>query len=193
MNNVFFENLALVENGQVYAVPGVEASASPSYKVQAGDYYSIINLKNTNKGYSYALSALLEKHFGFGLDMSASYTFGHSKSVNDGTSSVAYSNWKYNYSRDTNSGNELGFSKFDIPHRVMAQVAYTTPKYWNNWMSTSISVIYNGFSGNRYSLTMNETSDFNGDGQKGNSLLYIPTDEELDKMKFVDATNKKEK
>ena len=147
--------------------------------------------KNTNKGYSYALSALLEKHFGFGLDMSASYTFGHSKSVNDGTSSVAYSNWKYNYSRDTNSGNELGFSKFDIPHRVMAQVAYTTPKYWNNWMSTSISVIYNGFSGNRYSLTMNETSDFNGDGQKGNSLLYIPTDEELDKMKFVDATNKK--
>ena len=191
MNNVFFENLALVENGQVYAVPGVEASASPSYKVQAGDYYSIINLKNTNKGYSYALSALLEKHFGFGLDMSASYTFGHSKSVNDGTSSVAYSNWKYNYSRDTNSGNELGFSKFDIPHRVMAQVAYTTPKYWNNWMSTSISVIYNGFSGNRYSLTMNETSDFNGDGQKGNSLLYIPTDEELNKMKFVDATNKK--
>ena len=176
MNNVFFENLALVENGQVYAVPGVEASASPSYKVQAGDYYSIINLKNTNKGYSYALSALLEKHFGFGLDMSASYTFGHSKSVNDGTSSVAYSNWKYNYSRDTNSGNELGFSKFDIPHRVMAQVAYTTPKYWNNWMSTSISVIYNGFSGNRYSLTMNETSDFNGDGQKGNSLLYIPTE-----------------
>ena len=81
--------------------------------------------------------------------------------------------------------------KFDIPHRVMAQVAYTTPKYWNNWMSTSISVIYNGFSGNRYSLTMNETSDFNGDGQKGNSLLYIPTDEELDKMKFVDATNQK--
>lgn len=191
MNNVFFENLALVDNGMVYAVPGVEASAAPSYKVQAGDYYSIINLKNTDKGYSYALSALLEKHFGWGMDMSASYTFGHSKSVNDGTSSVAYSNWKYNYSRDTNSGNELGFSKFDIPHRVMAQVAYTTPKYWNDWMSTSISVIYNGFSGNRYSLTMNETSDFNGDGQKGNSLLYIPTDEELALMSFADAVNKK--
>lgn len=186
MNNVFFENLALVGNGQVYAVPGVEASASPVYKVQAGDYYSIINLKNTNKGYSYALSALLEKHFGFGLDMSASYTFGHSKSVNDGTSSVAYSNWRYNYSHDTNSGNELGFSKFDIPHRLMAQVAYTTPKYWNNWMSTSISVIYNGFSGNRYSLTMNEKADFNGDGTTGNSLLYIPTDEELSKMDFLD-------
>lgn len=192
MNNVFFENLALVENGQVYAVPGVEASTSPYYKAQAGDYYSIINLKNTNKGYSYALSALLEKHFGFGLDMSASYTFGHSKSVNDGTSSVAYSNWKYNYSHDTNSGNELSFSKFDIPHRIMVQAAYTTPKYWNNWMSTSISVIYNAFSGSRYSLTMNEKSDFNGDGFSGNSLLYIPTESELAKMNFVDEYDKNE-
>lgn len=189
LNNVFFENLALEQNGSVYAVPGVEASAAPLYKTRSSDYYSIVNLKNTNKGYSYALSALLEKHFK-GLDMSASYTFGHSMSVNDGTSSVAYSNWKYNYSRDTNGKNELGYSKFDIPHRVMAQVSYTTPKYWNNWMSTSISVIYNGFSGSRYSLTMNESADFNGDGWSGNSLLYIPTDAELNEMTFVDTKNK---
>ena len=191
MNNVFFENLALSNNGEkVYAVPGVEASAAPFYSKNKSDYYSIVNLRNTNKGYTYALSAMLEKHFNFGLDLSASYTFGHAKSVNDGTSSVAYSNWKYNYSRDTNSENELGFSKFDIPHRVMVQASYTSPKYWNGWTSTTVSVIYNGFSGSRYSLTMNENSDFNGDGQKGNSLLYIPTDAELDKMNFVDVTDK---
>ena len=110
--------------------------------------------------------------------MSASYTFGHAKSVNDGTSSVAYSHWKYNYSVDTNSGNELGFSKFDIPHRVMVQASYNSPKYWNGWTSTTVSVIYNGFSGSRYSLTMNEKSDNNGDKWSGNSLLYIPTNEE---------------
>lgn len=187
MNNVFFENLALTNKGEkVYAIPGVEASAAPYYSKAKSDYYSIINLRNTNKGYTYALSAMLEKHFNFGLDMSASYTFGHAKSVNDGTSSVAYSNWKYNYSVDTNSQNELGFSKFDIPHRVMVQASYSSPKYWNGWTSTTIAVIYNGFSGSRYSLTMNEKQDFNGDGQKGNSLLYIPTDEELNKMTFVD-------
>lgn len=186
MNNVFFENLAAVNTGEkVYAVPGVEASAAPKYSNTKSDYYSIINLRNTNKGYTYALSALLEKHFNFGLDLSASYTFGHAKSVNDGTSSVAYSNWKYNYSVDTNSQNELGFSKFDIPHRVMVQASYNSPKYWNGWTSTTISVIYNGFSGGRYSLTMNEKSDFNGDGFSGNSLLYIPTDEELSKMVFT--------
>lgn len=192
MNNVFFENLALTQSGnKVYAVAGNEASAAPYYQFNSGNYYSIINLKNTNKGYTYALSALLEKHFNFGLDLSASYTFGHAKSVNDGTSSVAYSNWKYNYSVDTNSGNELGFSKFDIPHRVMVQASYNSPKYWNGWTSTTISVIYNGFSGSRYSLTMNEKSDYNGDKWSGNSLLYIPTDEELSKMNFVGITDKK--
>lgn len=193
LNNVFFENLAIKNNGEkIYAVPGVEASTAPYYSRQTSDYYSIINLRNTNKGYTYALSALLEKHFNFGLDLSGSYSFGHAKSVNDGTSSVAYSNWKYNYSRDTNSENELGFSKFDIPHRVMLQASYTTPKYLNGRMATTISVIYNGFSGSRYSLTTNEPSintDFNGDGFNGNSLLYIPTDEELGKMNFVDLTN----
>ena len=59
------------------------------------------------------------------------------------------------------------------------------------WTSTTISVIYNGFSGSRYSLTMNEVSDFNGDGQKGNSLLYIPTEAEMDNMNFVDYTDQK--
>lgn len=191
LNNVFFENLALVNNGEkVYAVPGVEASSAPYYTTRKGGYSSIINLKNTSEGYSYALSALLQKSFKFGLDLSASYTFGHSKSVNDGTSSVAYSNWCYNYSRDTNGKGELGYSKFDIPHRVMVQVSYNSPKYWNGWMSTTVSLIYNGYSGGRYSLTMSESSDYNGDGYTGNSLLYIPTDAELEQMNFADVTSK---
>lgn len=188
LNNVFFENLALKNEGQkVYAVPGVEASTAPYYVLKTGDYTNIINLKNTNKGYSYALSALFEKSFDFGLDLSASYTFGHSKSVNDGTSSVAYSNWKYNYSRDTNGKGELGYSKFDIPHRIMVAINYNSPKYLNGLMSTTVGIIYNGTSGGRYSLTMNESTDYNGDGWRGNSLLYIPTDAELNQMNFVDG------
>lgn len=56
MNNVFFENLALTQSGnKVYAVAGNEASAAPYYKFNSGNYYSIINLKNTNKGYTYAV------------------------------------------------------------------------------------------------------------------------------------------
>lgn len=187
MNAVFFENLALRDNGDlVYAVPGVDASATTYYVKNYGNYASIINTKNTNKGYSYSITAALEKRFDFGLDLRASYTFGHSKSVNDATSSVASSNWKNNYSIRTNSDNELGYAKFDIPHRVTFTASYTTPKYLRGWLGTTVAVTYNGSNGGRYSLTMNESADYNNDNQRGNNLLYIPTDAELALMNFVD-------
>lgn len=192
LNNVFFENLALTNAGDAYAVPGVEASKAPYYTTEASNYYSIINLKNTNKGYTYAISAQLQKSFDFGLDLSASYTFSRAKSVNDGKSSVASSNWKKNFSVDTNSDKELGFSKFDIPHRLLLTVSYTSPKYLNGWTSTTVALTYNAFSGSRYSLTISDATktDFNGDGASGNSLLYIPTAEQLELMKFKTEDDK---
>jgi hypothetical protein len=188
LNNVYFKNLALTENGKTYFVEGVEASAAPAYSLDK-TYNSIIDLQNTSKGYTYSVSAMLEKSFDFGLNTSLSYTFGHSKSVFDGTSSVAYSNWKYNYAYDSNN-QALAYSTFDIPNRIVFSIGYTTPKYLNGLLSTDASLIYTGSNGMRYSLTMNEYSDFNGDGQKGNSLLYIPTKDEVAKMSFVDATAK---
>lgn len=187
VNDVYFKNLALTSKGSVYAVSGNEASAAPFYSVDK-TYYSIINLQNTNKGYTYSLSALLEKKFDFGLNTSVSYTFGHSKSMYDGTSSVAYSSWKYCYAYDSNNP-DLTYSSFDIPNRVVVSAAYNTHKYAKGLLSTDFSVIYNGSNGMRYSLTMNEKADYNGDGYSGNSLLYIPTADELNQMNFVDYTS----
>ena len=50
---------------------------------------NVYELDNTSKGYSYNLSLSAVKHFSFGLDLAASYTYSRSKSVNCGTSSVA--------------------------------------------------------------------------------------------------------
>lgn len=191
LNNIFVENLALTDNGKkVYAVEGVEASAAPLYDMNTGSYYAIVNLRNTDKGYSYSLSAKFEKEFDFGLGLMAAYTFGHSKSVNDGTSSVAYSNWKYNYSVDTNRP-ELSYSMFDKPHQILATVTYNSPLYANRKLNTEVGLTYNGCNGQRYSLyykentkDANNKTSYNGDGYAGNSLLYIPTDEELAKMNF---------
>jgi hypothetical protein len=192
LNNVWFENLALINNGKkVYAVSAdTENSATTYYSTNAGSYYAIVDLENTNKGYTYSLSGKLEKSFNFGLDLMASYTFGHAYSVNDGTSSVAYSNWKYNYAKDPNDEKELSYSVFDVPNRVLAQVSYTTPKYLDERLSTNISLAYNGLNGMRYCLTMNESTDFNGDTQKGNTLLYIPTVAELAKMTFASEADR---
>ena len=187
LNNVFFHNLAINnENGaKVYPVASNEGIAAPYYTQTSSAYSAIVALSNTNKGYTYSLSGKVEKSFDFGLNLMASYTFGHSYSLNDGTSSVAFSNWKYNYSIDTNSPDELGYSMFDRPHKLNALVSYNTPYYANGRMRTTFAMTYEGMSGQRYCLTMSEDVDFNNDGQKGNSLLYIPTAEEVGQMNWA--------
>lgn len=196
MNAVFFENLALkASDAKTYAIAGVEASATKTYSYLTREYANIINLRSVNKGYSYSLSALFEKDFDFGLGVKASYTFGHSKSLNDGTSSVAASNWQFYYAQDAQDVNELSYSRFDIPHRLMLQVNYTSPKYCYNSMSTEVGIVYNGSNGGRYSLLMNEAADYNNDGFRssggaGNSMMYIPTVEELANMTLTDSKGK---
>ncbi|MBQ5461309.1 MAG: TonB-dependent receptor, partial [Bacteroidaceae bacterium] len=124
-NNIWYENLALVDNGEkVYAVSAdFPRSATTYYSRDLGSYNSIIRMKNTNRGHSYSLSAKLEKKFRFGLDLMASYAFGHSYSVNDGTSSTATSNWGYYYCVDPNQ-NTVSYSMYDQPHKITAQIGY---------------------------------------------------------------------
>ena len=183
LNNVFFKNLALTSNNVVYAVNSDCAASAPYYTIDK-TYYAVVALQNTNKGYTYSLTGKLEKSFPFGLDVMAAYTFTRATSVNDGTSSVAYSNWKYNYSVDSNSGEELAYSLFDKPHKIMAVVSYNSPVY-GRLFSTNVTVSYQAGSGQRFSYTMDEgAADFNGDGQKGNSLMYIPTVDEVGMMNW---------
>jgi hypothetical protein len=52
-------------------------------------------------------------------------------------------------------------------------------------------LIYTGSNGMRYSLTMNEKADYNGDGWTGNSLMYIPTQSEIASMSFADVKDSK--
>lgn len=188
LNNVFFANLAIEKQGVVYGVNkevANENNVAPYYNSDSVDtpYSAVIALRNTNKGYTYSFSGKIERHFDFGLDLMAAYTFGHSYSVNDGTSSVALSNWQYNYSKDTNAP-ELSYSLFDKPHKVIAVASYKTPVYLGGMQST-ITLSYEGGSGQRYSYTMNEGSgDFNNDGRQGNSVMYIPTKDEIGQMNW---------
>ena len=93
-NNVNFINL----NRQVdpaFTFAGVDQR--PRYISGRIDpnFEEIIKFENTNEGYSYNFVFMLQKQFDNGFNAQASYTYGKSMDLNSGTSSVAYSNWRY--------------------------------------------------------------------------------------------------
>lgn len=185
LNDILYKNLSYDLNGQTLGgtVEGLEFDQRPMFSVREGasNYYGIYELSNTNKGYTYSLSLQGEKKFAFGLDVTASYTYTRSKAINAGTSSVAASNWIYNYTRGNSNDPELGFSAFNIPHRINVSVFYHKD-YAKSW-STIVGLIYTGSTGSPYSVYYN--GDLNGDSSNGNDLMFIPTDAQIDKMPFL--------
>ena len=181
----------LVGNGDLYRGAFIAALCAlqgfgdnrPMYEKQTVPFSDVFVLDNVSKGYSYSMSVKAEKSFTFGLDLMASYTYGLSKTINNGSSSIASSNFQNNYTHGNPNKPELANSNFNIPHQLMIS-AYQHI----NWQSnpgrtidnkTTIGLVYTGNSGSPYSVYVN--GDVNGDGGY-NDLLYIPTDSEVDAM-----------
>lgn len=198
-NNMYVQNIDYEDSGlKFYAAGSNIANAANTNIVYKNttSYSDIIYLKNTNKGYSYSLTAQLRKSFSFGLTLDAAYTFGHSYSVYDGTSSVALSNWKYNYARETNNP-ELAVSSFDVPHRIIASANYNVRYGKKSRWGTNLALIYEGHSGQAYSLYYffdkslpHGSQSINGDGYNGNDLLYIPNTVEVVNMNWKSEADK---
>lgn len=189
LNDVYYKNLAYRITDKTYASEyGYDWDTRPMMeKITTGTAFSnIYGLYNTSKGYTYNLSLKAEKHFNFGLDLSASYTFTKSKAVSSTTSSVAQSNWRNNHTHGDSNSPELANSAFNIPHTIKASAFYhfniDKRKQWN----TTIGLIYEGRSGSPYDIYYGST-DINGDGYY-NDLIFIPTDAQIDQMKFKATT-----
>lgn len=189
LNDIYYKNLSIEETGKTFGQEtGYEWDNRPMFTTttKGTPYAYVYGLYNTNKGYTVNLSLKAEKHFNFGLDLMASYTWTRSMSVNSGTSSVAGSNWMFNTTYRNPNNPELGFSAYNVPHNIQASayyhVAYGSRKQWQS----TIGLIYQAKSGSPYVIEM--YGDMNGDGARGNDLMWIPTDEQIDKMHFVTTT-----
>ena len=189
LNDIYYKNLSIEETGKTFGQEtGYEWDNRPMFTTttKGTPYAYVYGLYNTNKGYTVNLSLKAEKHFNFGLDLMASYTWTRSMSVNSGTSSVAGSNWMFNTTYRNPNNPELGFSAYNVPHNIQASayyhVAYGSRKQWQS----TIGLIYQAKSGSPYVIEM--YGDMNGDGARGNDLMWIPTDEQIDKMDFVTTT-----
>ena len=186
INNIFVENLVAEDGGKRLFVGGESNTASATYyDSTTSDYSAVYRLSNTQKGYSWSVTARAEYNYR-GFEATAAYTYSQSKSINDGISAQASSNWGRNYAVDSNSP-ELTNSLYEFPHKVVASISYSR-RY--GLFGTNVMLLYNGYSGEHYSLTYAKGKvDVNGDSYRGNSLIYIPTEAEMSTMLWADETS----
>ena len=141
---------------------------------QSPNITDAILMKNTNNGYSYAMTGTIAKSFESGLFASLSYTYTDSRSVNDG-GSIAQTMWRDRVISGDPNADVTSYSNFLQKHRIVAFGSYKL-NYLNNKMATTFGFTYSTGPAGRYSYTY--TGDMNGDGSGGNNdLIYIPRDQ----------------
>ncbi len=130
----------------------------------------VMLLSNTSRGRSWSLSYKIERPFSTKLYVSGSYLYNRAYAVNDGTSSVARSNWANNPSSYNSNGPGLTRSNYDVGHRI--NLTASVPIKLVKGIRSNVSIFYNGQSGRPYSLGFN--GDANADSITSNDLLYVP-------------------
>lgn len=130
----------------------------------------LIFLTNTDQGDAWSVAFKVERPFRDGFFANVSYLYGQSRSILDGTSSQARSNWVNVYVPGDTNNPPLARSNFDPGHRITASGSYVVPMPAG--FSATASVFYSGQSGRPWSA--NYGFDYNGDGGGTNDLLYIP-------------------
>ena len=151
---------------------GADTRALYGPKVDATNFTNVILLDNATRGYTYSLTAQLQKNFSNKLSAMFAYTNMQAKSVNDGASSTALSNW--NNVPQVNGPNNLPLtvSNFQIRHHLVGSFSYKIKYGRNKLLGTGLSLFYSGSSGQPYSYVY--SGDLNGDGGLSNDLIYIP-------------------
>ena len=122
-------------------------------------FANIIELGNTNKGYAYSVTASLTRPFSNGWMASVAYTLAHSYALNNGTSSVALSNWAFAYNNNGLNNLDLGKSNYDPGSKIVAYVGKSF--HYAKIFTTDLGLVYIGQSGQPLSYVM--YGDLNGD------------------------------
>ena len=151
---------------------------------QTGTVANAMLFTNTNKGRSFQATAQLTKNFSHGFTGMIAYTYSNVKDITSNPGSAANSAWTSNVAVNSLNEEELGYSTFAVPHRVIANLSYRVN--YARCLSTTFSLFYQGAHNGRISYTYN--GDVNGDGQ-ASDLMYVPKD--ASEITFVDIVTEK--
>lgn len=180
INNVLYYNARFVKNGTLTGTGDdrpiwsrIDLGKDPVTDKNRA-YTDIILGTNTKKGYSYNITAQLQKNFDKGFAGSLAYSYGDAKSMNDGVSSQNSSQWRV---PNVRGKNDLDFavSNFAMGHRIVGYVSYR--KEYLKHTATTLTLFYTGQSGELYSYGYADgSSKFLGEDNQSLELMYVPKD-----------------
>jgi hypothetical protein len=176
INGVYHQNINLPSTGHplVGADTRTRFDSSQIYKGAGGasatnpNISDAILMKNTSKGYAYNLTLQFQRNVR-GLYTMIAYSYGDSRSVNDG-GSIAQSIWRDRLVSGDPNEDVSSYSSFYQPHRVVAAFYYRK-EYLKNF-ATSVGFTFEAANGGTASYAY--SGDLNGDGLTSNDLIYIP-------------------
>ncbi|MXV52327.1 TonB-dependent receptor plug domain-containing protein [Pedobacter sp. HMF7647] len=180
INGIMYQNINLPSTGAALAGSDnrIRYSASQIYgsipaaqggnTAQNPNISDVTVLSNTNKGYTYFVTAQVQKTIS-AFYFSLAYTHSDSRTVNDG-GSIAQSTWRDRVVSGDPNADVTSYSNFYMPNRVIATASYR--KEYAKYFATSVGLTFesanNGVSSYTYS------GDLNGDAQTSNDLIYVP-------------------
>ncbi|MEA1896624.1 MAG: carboxypeptidase regulatory-like domain-containing protein [Bacteroidota bacterium] len=173
LNNVLYYNMNVEKEPDFY-LTGADKRPHYDNSDLDGDYTRIMVGTNTSEGYTYNITASIQKPLTKGFSGTLAYTFGRAMALNDATSSQNSSQWRYMEQVNGLNNLELSYSDFDLGHRIVAFANYRI-EYLNH-LATTFSLYYNGQSGRRFSYVYADYGDLNGNGESDNNLIWIPAD-----------------
>ncbi|MEN9569444.1 MAG: hypothetical protein RL172_675 [Bacteroidota bacterium] len=161
-----FDNRIRYSSQRIYSGQGGATAANPNIS-------DAILMKNTNEGYSYNLTLQLQRNVR-NLYTMVAYTYGKSKSVNDG-GSIAQSIWRDRPVMGDPNADVIANSNFYQPHRIVAAAAYRFE--YAKHFATSIGITFEaanaGVASYIYGNNPANSADLNNDGL-ANDLIYVP-------------------
>ncbi|MCW3092710.1 MAG: outer rane receptor for ferrienterochelin and colicin [Ferruginibacter sp.] len=148
-------------------------------------YTDVLILQNTKgeKGFSYTFTFTIDRAWRQGFAFNANYAFGNSLVINEGTSSVNTSQYRFMEAVNGQNNLTLSNSDFDAAHRITAYFAKKFT-YANKKLATTISMTYQGQSGTPFSYVYQNSIVKAYGRTETNDLIFIPTTAQLQTMIF---------
>jgi hypothetical protein len=140
------------------------------YASGLGGLGQIYDVGNTDEGYTYNLTAQIQKPFSRGWEFSLAYTYSQAVDKAPLTSSQASSNWINQTTGSDPNDPARAHADFEVPHRLLLNIS--KQYQYIRRAPTDISLVYVGQSGRPFSFRY--SGDVNFDGSSANDLVYVP-------------------